>query len=99
VKRKPYLEVTSDQMYIGPGRPAQRKRTPISAIAYFLMAGIVSLMVGAGVSLAASGTGRLVLWSGATATTAVAAGIAYESRLLRIGVQVFSRSMGRRSTS
>jgi hypothetical protein len=99
VKRKPYLEVSSNEMYAGPGRPTQRKRAPISATVYFLIAGIVSLMVGAGVSLAASGTGRLVLWSGATATTAVAAGIAYESRLLRIAVQVFSRSTGRRSTS
>lgn len=91
---KPYLEAT----HTGPECPAQRKRRSASAIAYFLTAGIVSLMVGAGVSLAASGTGRLVLWSGATATTAVAAGIAYESRLFRIGERVFSRSTGRRPT-
>jgi hypothetical protein len=89
---KPYLEAT----YTEPGRLAQRKLKPASAIAYFLITGIVSLMVGAGVSLAASGTGRLVLWSGATATTAVAAGIAYESRLFRIAVTLFSHLTGRR---
>jgi hypothetical protein len=92
---KPHLEAT----YTEPERLAQPKRKPASAIAYFLIAGIVSLMVGAGVSLAASGTGRLVLWSGATATAAVAAGIAYESRLFRIGVRLFNRSTGRRPAS
>lgn len=74
----------------------------VSTIVYFLMSGIVSLMVGAAVSLAASGTGRLALWSGATAITAVAAGIAYESRLFRIGVRAFSHRrsrFGRRSAA
>jgi hypothetical protein len=60
-------------------------------MAYFLISGIMSLAVGAAVSLAASGTGRLALWSGATATTAVAAGIAYESRRVRTGIRAFIR--------
>jgi hypothetical protein len=70
------------------GRP---RRSPVPAIAYFLISGIVSLAVGAAVSLAASGTARLALWSGVTATTAVAAGIAHESRWLRTGIRTFSR--------
>jgi len=79
------------------------RRSLISTIVYFLISGIVSLMVGAAVSLAASGPGRLALWSGVTATTAVAAGIAYESRLFRmIGGRAFSHRrsrLGRRSAA
>jgi hypothetical protein len=91
VKREPYLVATSDQQCTGSDGLALPRRSPVPAIAYFLISGIVSLMVGAAVSLTASGTERLALWSGATATTAVAAGIAYESRLFRIGVQAFSQ--------
>jgi hypothetical protein len=63
--------------------PVQGQRTPLLALVYFLLAGIVSLTIGAAVSLTTSGTGRLVLWSGVTGILAVVAGFAYDSRLVR----------------
>lgn len=69
------------------------RRTPLLALAYFLLAGIVSLTIGAAVSLTTSGTGRLALWSGVTGITAVLTGIAYESRLVRERLPVL-RSRG-----
>jgi hypothetical protein len=69
--------------------PVQGRRTPLLALAYFLLAGIVSLTIGAAVSLTTSGTGRLALWSAVTGILAVAAGLAYDSRLVRGRFQVF----------
>lgn len=76
--------ITSDQQ--GPGREGPRRRDGRAlflAIAYFLLSGIVSLTIGAAVSLTTSGTGRLALWLAVTGVSAVVAGIAYESRLMR----------------
>lgn len=83
MKRKPDFVVAWDRRNAGVGSPVRRRRAPIFCIVYFLISGAVSLMVGAAVSLAASGTGRLVLWSVTTGAVAVSAGIAYESRLFR----------------
>jgi hypothetical protein len=91
VKRKPDLAITSNRQGTGVESPVRRRRTPAWSIAYFLISGTVSVMVGAAVSLAASGMGRLVLWSVATGVVAVSAGIAYESRLFRAGVRRFCR--------
>lgn len=53
------------------------------------------MMAGAAVSLAASGSERLAVWSGVTVITAIAAGIAYESRLVKAWYSEFHRRRGR----
>lgn len=79
MKREPDLTSTSDHRDAGEEIPARLRRAPIVSIAYFLISGTVSLMIGAAVSLLASGTERLVLWSVTTSVVAVSAGYAYES--------------------
>jgi hypothetical protein len=83
VERGQSFLVTSDPHLPSDEGPARGRWTPLLAVAYFLLAGIVSLTIGAAVSLAASGTGRLALWAGVTGAIAIAAGIAYDSRLVR----------------
>jgi hypothetical protein len=85
--------VTSDSQPSSHDGPVRRRSTPLLALAYFLLAGIVSLTIGAAVSLTASGTGRLALWSGVTGIIAGAAGLAYDSRVVRDRFPAF-RSRG-----
>jgi hypothetical protein len=60
-------------------------------VIYSMAAGFVSLTMGALSSLAASsGTGKLTLWAVVTGSSAIAAGIAYESRLSRSWCQAVS---------
>jgi hypothetical protein len=59
------------------------RRTPYQVIAYCLLSGIVALAAGAAVSLTISGMGRIALWAAVTGVVAVAAGIAYDSRLVK----------------
>lgn len=75
--------VTSDPENPGCEDSVRGRWALLPAIAYFLLSGITSLTIGAAISLAASGTGRLVLWSGVTGVIAILTGIAYESRLVR----------------
>jgi len=72
-------------------RPAERERARIAVLIYSLAAGAISVMAGAAASLAASGSGRIVLWSAATCACGIAAGIAYESRLLRFCYSALGR--------
>ena len=53
----------------------------LALIVYSVIAGTAALVIGAAVSLAASGSQRLTLWAAATSTAAVTAGVAHESRL------------------
>lgn len=63
--------------------PRQKNIIPAIVI-YSVVSGFASLTIGAVASFAASsGAGKLALWWIVTGTTASAAGIAYESRLLR----------------
>jgi hypothetical protein len=66
----------------GESYSRQRRRAPISPLLYSGISGVISLVVGAVASLAASGAVRIALWMIVTAATAIAAGIGYESRLL-----------------
>lgn len=60
----------------------RRDRQCLALIAYSVIAGAAALVVGAAVSLAASGSQRLTLWIAATSTAAITAGVVRESRLV-----------------
>jgi hypothetical protein len=74
------------------GRPQPRRdQQCLALIVYSVIAGSAALVVGAVVSLVASGPQRLTFWVAATSTAAVTAGVARESRL----VSTWSLTCGR----
>jgi hypothetical protein len=70
---------------VGKNQGAQKREQAwvLATVSYSLVSGFVALAVGAVASFAASGMSKLTLWFTVTAVTAVAAGIAYDSRLIR----------------
>jgi len=65
-------------------RPQPRPhRFALVLIMYSILSGFVALVMGAVISLAAPAPQRLPWWAGATGVIAIAAGVAYHSRLLK----------------
>jgi len=85
--------VTTERLASPHRRSLRQERVRVPLLIYALISGAVSVMTGAAVSLAASGSGRLVLWSAVTGALAVTSGAVYESRLLRYWYSALGRWM------
>ena len=69
----------------GGGRLMPRsERSWLERTVYCVISGAFAVVTGAIVSLAATGSARITLWSAVTAATALAAGMAHESRLISL---------------
>jgi hypothetical protein len=85
VDQRPQSLTAHARLIADVGRALPQEKAGGSAtVIYSLISGLAALGVGAVASFAASSeVGRLVLWAVVTGTTAIVAGVAYESRWVR----------------
>jgi hypothetical protein len=85
--------VAAERPLPGDHDPSKDKRAQFPLLIYSVACGAISVMIGAVLSFAASGSGRLLLWSAVTSACGIVAGIAYKSRLITFWYSAFARWM------